>query len=45
MIIDDTTNDEISRLTLSEGQSGEISIKSGQHIELVIYSDVSLIRK
>ncbi len=45
MIIDDKSNDEVSRLTLSTGQSGEISIKSGQHIELTIYSDVSLTKK
>lgn len=45
MIIDDKSNDEVSRLTLSTGQSGEVSIKSGQHIELTIYSDVSLTKK
>ena len=45
MIIDDKSNDEISRLTLSSGQSGDISIKSGQHIELTIYSDVSLTKQ
>jgi|LSQX01.3.fsa_nt_gb hypothetical protein len=45
MIIDDKSNDEVSRLTLSTGQSGQISIKRGQHIELTIYSDVSLTKK
>lgn len=45
MVIDDKSNDEVSRLTLSTGQSGEISIKSGQHIELTMYSDVSLTKK
>ncbi len=42
MIIDNSTNDEISRLTLAAEQSGEIEITSNQHIELTIYSDVTL---
>lgn len=42
MIIDESSNDEVSRLTLATGQSGEIEIKSNQHIELEFYSDVTL---
>ena len=42
MIIDNSTNDEVSRVTLTEGQSGEFEINASQHIELTIYSDVTL---
>ena len=42
MIIDNSTNDEVSRLALAAEQSGEIEITSNQHIELTIYSDVTL---
>jgi len=45
MIIDNKSNDEVSRITLSSEQNGEISVKSGQHIELTMYSDVSLTKK
>lgn len=45
MIIDNKSNDEVSRITLSSGQTGEISVESGQHIELTMYSDVSLTKK
>ena len=42
MIIDNSSNDEVSRVTLSAGQSGHLEIQSNQHIELTIYSDVTL---
>lgn len=42
MIIDESSNDEVNRLSLATGQSGEIEIKSNQHIELTFYSDVTL---
>ncbi len=42
MIIDNASNDEVSRVTLTKNQSGELKIESNQHIELVIYSDVTL---
>lgn len=42
MIIDDKSNDEISRIPLAVGESGEIEVKAGQHIELTMYSDVTL---
>ncbi|MDR0919808.1 MAG: hypothetical protein LBM93_11300 [Oscillospiraceae bacterium] len=42
MIIDDKTNDEISRVTLSAGQSDTFEIQSNQHIELTMYSDAAL---
>lgn len=42
MIIDNSSNDEVRRVTLSEGQSGNFDIQSNQHIELTIYSDVTL---
>lgn len=42
MIIDNVTNDEVSRVTLAAGESGEFEVNESQHIELVIYSDVTL---
>lgn len=42
MIIDEDSNDELNRLTLDTGQSGEIEITAGQHIELTMHSDVTL---
>ncbi|MDR0917771.1 MAG: hypothetical protein LBM93_00750 [Oscillospiraceae bacterium] len=42
MIIDNETNDEVGRVTLSTGETGSFEIKPNEHIELEMYSDVTL---
>ena len=42
MVIDNATNDEVSRVTLAAGESGELEVSANQHIELAIYSDATL---
>lgn len=42
MVIDNASNDEVSRVTLAAGESGEFEVNENQHIELTIYSDVTL---
>jgi hypothetical protein len=42
MVIDDATNEEVSRVTISADQGGKIIVAAGQHIELTEYSDVTL---
>jgi hypothetical protein len=42
MIIDDATNEELNRVSLSAGFSDEFEITDNEHLELTMYSDVTL---